>query len=230
VAGYVAPSTIVTVSTGSVRVHQSTATDLLARVNQGVGNSSAGDRWRVNAANSSAVDYIPVRFVDSSGTGFLSPGVEFVDASTASVLSAPGLTYSNSSNDTMRLVGVTQPLPVQVVKTTRTLLSVSSTITSTASTAFYALVAGSASTIHRVFAYSITSTAVTPMAVEFLSATNTVLWGVDVGSASSGVTGANLAVTPPGSLFQTAASAALNIRLGSTGVQVRISAGYFSES
>lgn len=51
----------------------SSAADLLARVNQGIGNSSAADRWRVETGNSSAADYRAVRLVDSSGTGYHGP-------------------------------------------------------------------------------------------------------------------------------------------------------------
>jgi hypothetical protein len=121
VAGAAGGSTIMTVSTGSVRVHQSsaadlnvtvsgyvapsttitirqsTATDLLARVNQGVGNSSAADRWRVNAANSSAQDYIPVRFTD--GSTFLAPTVDYTHGSTltASTVAGPAVMLRASS-------------------------------------------------------------------------------------------------------------------------------------
>jgi hypothetical protein len=202
------------------------------RVNVVAGAAAGSTNVTVSrtVGNSSAADYMPVRIVDSSGTGFLAPGLEYVDGSTTSTLAAPGLAYRNSSNDTMRLVGLGTPLPVQLVKSTPTRASVSSTFVSTASSAFYELIPNATSTVRCVYAYSITSTAASPFAVEFLSGTNTVIWGVDVGSGSSGVSGANLAVTPPGSLFQTAAGASMNLRFGATGVQVRVSAAYFNES
>lgn len=353
VAGY---STVVSVSTGSIRVHQSTATDLLARVNQGAGNSSAADRWRVNVANSSASDYLPVRIVDSSGTGFLTPGNEYTAGSTYSSFAGPTIAYNNSSNDTYRTVGVATPLPAQLLSSSggnpydstnraynvnvvagaasgstiatisrflstsgdpvtvgdtanaairvnvvagaaggstivtvstgsvrvhqssaadltatvtfastgntvqarvttssggavngstsyhssnhtfmglnvRPLMpvmnSVSTTVTSTASSHFYELISSGALLQKRVYAYSVTSTAASPLALEFVSGTNTVVWSLDVGSGSSGVTGANLAVPPPGALFQTAFSGNLNLRLASTGVGVRVSLAYY---
>lgn len=101
VAGAAGGSTTMTVSTGSVRVHQSTATDLLARVNQGVGNSTAADRWRVMVANSSAADFIGVQLVDSSGTGFHGPTkplpISVTDSSNAVV--KPG----DSANNALRV-------------------------------------------------------------------------------------------------------------------------------
>lgn len=101
VAGAAGGSTIVTVSTGSVRVHQSTATDLLARVNQGIGNSTLADRWTVFTANSSAADYNAVRLVDSSGTGYHGPTkplpIAVTDSSNAVV--KPG----DSANNALRV-------------------------------------------------------------------------------------------------------------------------------
>lgn len=84
-----------------VTVYQSTATDLLARVNQGVGISTLADRWLVNVANSSAADFIGVRLVDSSGTGFYGPTkpqpIAVTDSSNAVV--KPG----DSANNALRV-------------------------------------------------------------------------------------------------------------------------------
>lgn len=206
-----------------------------------------GDPILVDAVSQLATDYWPVRMVDSSGTGFASLGIDYTDGSTTSTLAAGALSYVNGSNTTMRVVGTTQPLPVQlrtsagtelsastgfVAGSTAALLdvrpsvpslySVSTTVTSTASTAFYELLSSNALS-RRVCAYLVTSTAAAAMSVEFMSGTNTTMWGLDIGSGSSGVTGANLAVPGPAYLFATAAGAAVNLRLGSTGVQVRVS-------
>lgn len=236
----------------TLRVSQSTAADLLmtlgdptstasiARVINGAPSTEAGlvtrtlsytggDTWRVEAGSTAAANYFPVRIVDSSGSGFAPLGLEYPDGSTTSTLAAGGLSYNNSSNNTMRMVGITQPWPVQIVKSYPTRSNVVSTVVSTASTAFYELVSSAAGLAKCVYAFSVTSTAAAPLSVEFLSGTNTVVWAVDIGSGSSGVTGANLAVAPPGALFQTASAANLNLRLGSTGVQVRVSLGIFSE-
>lgn len=250
----------------------SSAVDLQARVNQGVGNSSAGDRWLTGSmpnstvwassagfhfdssgalqvttlgtlstivtvartvGNSSAADYMPVRIVDSSGTGFATIGIDYTDASTTSTLAAPSLTYNNGSNATMRLVGTTQPLPVQLRTGTLNIASTTSFITSTHSTAVYALVSSAAVQV-KVFAVHVTSTHTRPSTVMFMSSLVGDLWGGQFGSGSSGVTGFNMAVTPPAYLFATRLNEALNVRIeeGSTVTSTtlaRISISYFTE-
>lgn len=251
----------------------SSAVDLQARVNQGVGNSSLADAWQVRTSpqstlwassagfhfnssgelqvvnsvapstvvtiarmvgNSSASDFMPVRIVDSSGTGFLAPGLEYVDGSTTSTLAAPSLSYNNGSNTTMRLVGLTQPLPVQI-RTGLAFESTTALITSTNSTAVYALVSSVAASVHKVFAVAFTSTHTRPSTVVFMSSLVGDIWGAQFGSGSSGVTGFTLAVTPPAFLFKTRASEALNVRIedpstaaNSTTV-ARVSFSYFTE-
>ena len=136
--------------------------------------------------------------------------------------STGGLMHRNTpAQSTSHGVVVREALPA--------LLSTGTEVTSSASTAFYTLIAGSASTTHRVFAFSVTSTIVTPGAVDFLSGTNATKWKVGLGSASSGVMGANLATSPPGYLFATDTGAALSFRAGTTGVY-RVSISYFSVS
>lgn len=179
--------------------------------------------------SSAATDYLAVRIVDSSGNNWASLGVDYTNGSTTSTLVGNGLVYNNSSNDTMRVVGLTQPLPVQLVKSTPTRNSTTVNINSSASSAFYALISSVAGVAPCVYAYAITSTAVTPMLVEFVSDTSAPKWGLMIGSASSGVTGANLAVSPPGAIFQGGTASAINVRLGSTGVDVRVSVSWFTE-
>ena len=245
----------------------SSAVDLQARVNQGVGNSSAADRWLTGSmpnstvwassagfhfdssgalqvttigtlstivtvarmvGNSSAVDSMPVRIVDSSGTGFLAPGLEYTDGSTTSTLAAPGLSYINGSNTTMRMVGITQPLPVQFVTVTPTLQSTSILVNIGTAGGSTTLQSSVASQSHKVFAFSVTSTVVLSSCA-FISSAGTEKWGLLIGSQSSGVTGANLAVTPPGFLFKTAAGEALGFSASSTGLY-RVSISYFTEA
>jgi hypothetical protein len=106
---------------------------------------------------------------------------------------------------------------------------------STASSAVYALVSSAASTRFAVYAYSITSTASGLITVDFMSSgagngggSTGNIWSLDLGSQSSGITGANLAVSPPAWLFRTSASEPLNMRLSSTNVQVRVSLSWFT--
>jgi len=213
---------------GIVNVTDSTNNAINVNVVAGAAAGSTNVTVGRMVGNSSAQDYMPVRIVDSSGTGFLPPGLEYTDGSTTSTLAAPSLSYNNSSNNTMRVVGLSQPLPVQLRTGALTFTSAGSSVTSSASSAFYPVVSSAAGAQH-VFAYSVTSTAVTPFRLEFLSGTGTVVWSVLLGSASSGVTGANLAVSPPGRLFSAAAASPLQVRLGSTGVEVVLGLSWFTE-
>lgn len=112
-----------------------------------------------------------------------------------------------------------------------TIQSTTVTLNSSASTALYALVSSVASQRQKVFAYHVTSTATAATKLIFQSSNGTaVKFHVGFGSGSSGVTGANLSVTPPAWLFATAAGEALNATLSSTGVNVDVSISYFSEA
>lgn len=106
--------------------------------------------------------------------------------------------------------------------------SVYSTVVSTASTAFYTLVSSVASMKCVVRGYSVTSTAVSAVPIFFYSGTNTVLWHTEVGSGSSGVTGANFGLND--GVFETAAGAPLNVQFGSTGVEIKLSIAYHPEA
>lgn len=206
----------------------STAADAVIRVDQGLSNSSAADRWPVSAANSSASNYTPVRIVDSSGTGFASLGLDYTDGSTTSTLAAPGVSYANGSNATMRLVSVTQPLPVQVRTGTLTFGSTTILVNMQTAGGSTTLVSSVASATHKVFAYSVMSTIVATSTGTFLSSAASDVWGLLLGSGSSGVSGANLAVTPPAYLFKTATGEALGFSATSSGLY-RVSISYFTE-
>jgi len=79
-----------------------------------VAGSAASTVVTVNGnASSNSSLYLPVRL--SNGTAFLTPGTDYTDASTASNLAGPALTFDNGSNATMRIVGISQGLPVNVV-------------------------------------------------------------------------------------------------------------------
>jgi len=79
-----------------------------------------------------------------------------------------------------------------------------------------------------VTAYSITSTNQTPAHWGFFSSNGALLWPITLAALSSGVAGANLAVAPPGYLFRTNASDALNFKTnGSTVAGVQLGVSYF---
>lgn len=182
-------------------------------------------------AGDSANNAVRVNLVASAAGG-----LEYTDGSTTSTLAAPGVAFNNSSNNTMRLVGSSTPLPVQLRTGGLTLESTTATITSTHSTAVYALVSSAAGLRHKVYAFHVTSTHTNPSTLVFMSSAAHDLYHVGFGSGSSGVTGANLAVTPPAFLFATASANALNVRIegGNSTVTsttlARVSFSYFSEA
>lgn len=102
VAGAAAGSTIVTVSTivGVVTV-------------------------RPEASSNSSV-YMPVRI--TNGTAFLGAASDYTDGSTYTDLTGPGLVFNNSSNNTMRLAGLTTPFPVQVTDSSNAAVKVGDSV------------------------------------------------------------------------------------------------------
>ena len=203
VAGYVAPSTIVTISTGSVRVHQSTASDL-----QMTATPLAGSTWNVRPLQSSAADLQMTGRVNTSSGGA-------VEGSTTSP--TPGV------------------LGLHIRPVLGTLLSTTALITSTASTAIYALVSSAAGVRHKVFAYAVMSTHTRPSTFVFASSNASDKWALMLGSGSSGITGANLAASPPSWIFHTEVGEALTVRFednsSAASTQIaRVSISYFTEA
>lgn len=83
---------------------------------------------------------------------------------------------------------------------------------------------------HCVFAFSVMSTVVGISSCAFLSSLGTAeRWGLLLGTQSSGITGANLACTPPGFLFQTNTADPLGFSASSSGLY-RVSVSWFSEA
>ena len=211
-----------------VRAAQSTATDLLTAIGAVQASTLVQNSTR----------FVAVRLTD--GSSFVALGGDYTDGSTTSTLAGPALTYSNSSNDTMRMVGVAQPLPVQIRSGTLSLLSTTVVVTSTNSTHRYELISSAASVRHKVFAYFVGSTHTNPSSATFQSSglannAGSDKWTVNFGSGSSGMTGANLAVTPPAFIFATAVNEPLTIRVegGSSAtstVVVRVSISYITEA
>lgn len=106
-------------------------------------------------------------------------------------------------------------------------------ISSSNSTAIASLVSSAAGLRVKVYGYAFMSTSVTPSTLHFWSSlVNGPKFSIGFGSGSSGMTGANMAVTPPAFLFQTAASEALNytIESASTNQGGRLSFSFFKEA
>jgi hypothetical protein len=177
---------------------------------------------------------------DSSGalqiTGASNSTMVTVRQSTAADLQA---TVTPASTTWAVQAAITQPIStatpahgssaVLVRQVISSLQSATVEVTSSNSTALYTVLS-SAAVAQRVFAFSITSTAAVPSTLLFMTASTTHLWGVGFGSGSSGVTGANLAVAPPGFLFAAAAGEALQcvIQAASTGQSARISVSWLT--
>ena len=117
---------------------------------------------------------------------------------------------------------------VLVRQVVSSLQSATVVITSSHSTALYDILSSAAAS-RKVFAFSLTSTAAVPSTFLFMSASTNQHWGVGFGSGSSGVTGANLSVSPPGALWVVPAGEALQavIQAGSTGQGARVSVSWF---
>src|SRR3990167_3873802 len=104
-------------------------------------------------------------------------------------------------------------------------------ITSSNSTAVYALISSAAGLKQKVYAYFIGSTTTVPSTLIFMSSLTIDRWAGMFGSGSSGATGANLSVTPPAFLFESDAANALACRVesGSTRQVTRLGLSWFAE-
>lgn len=118
-----------------------------------------------------------------------------------------------------------------------TLQSTTILVTSTHSTAIYPIISSVASQQHKVFAYFVGSTHTTPSTLIFCSSASGSdfhHWSVNFGSGSSGMTGANMAVTPPGFIFAGLSQNALNVKVeGGSSVAstciVRVAVSWYTE-
>ena len=118
--------------------------------------------------------------------------------------------------------------------------STSILVTSTHSTSHYTLASSVAGLKHKVRAYFVGSTHTNPSTLIFLSSTEAAgagaeRWHVNFGSGSSGITGANMALSGPDFIFETLAADALAVRIegGSSvtaTVVARVSVSWFTEA
>jgi hypothetical protein len=82
----------------------------------------------------------------------------------------------------------------------------------------------------KVYAYSITSTAQAVNTLSFASSLANPIWTVQMQSISSGISGANLAVSPPAWLFATEANSPLVFKITGTTGSYHLSFSYFVEA
>jgi hypothetical protein len=249
VAGAAAGSTVVSVSTGSVRVHQSSAADLNVTV---AGYSTTANvsslAGRVFVDQNSTIWPVQVSTIQGAVITRSSAANMLVTAyqSTAADLQVTASQNSTAWSVLSRLTtssggalegSTTRPAANVLGLYTRpvfpSLESTRTVITSSNSTALYTLQSSAAGLRHRVFAYLLTSTETTPSTLVFYSSNTIDRWAIPFGSGSSGITGANLAVSPPAWLFQTDAANALRCvieKAASTQCIVSLSYSHFTEA
>jgi hypothetical protein len=214
VAGAAGGSTIVTVSTGSVRVQQSSAVDLQATVAQ------ASTTWAVQLSQySTTVNVSSLAgkvLVDQNSTVWQ---VQINGNSTVTLDTSLQSTTTPSSNSSGLVVR--QALP-HIFTTASSNAFASTTL---------AIQSSAANTRIYVTAYSILTTSAGPTALSFRSS-GTLVWPLILAAVSSAISGANLAVSYPSYLFRTVGgSDALNLHTqGSTGGGFRVGVSYFKSS
>ena len=217
VAGY---STIATISTGSVRVHQSTAADLNVTV-AGYSTIATVSTGSVRVHQSTAADLLAT----------VSPGsTTWTVQSRVTTSSGGGVEGSTTTQSTGGVLGLNVREVMPSGRQSTTLV-----ITSTHSTALYALISSAAALKQKVTAYFVGSTHTNPSTLVFMSSNAIDRWAINFGSGSSGITGANLATVAPDWLFETDAANALNCRIeGGSSVTstviARVSIKWFSEA
>ena len=81
---------------------------------------------------------------------------------------------------------------------------------------------------NKVFAYSVMSTSTTATEIGFYDGA-TLKWPLVLQAQAGGITGANLAVSPPGWLFAGSTGAPLTLQVPSSLAGYRVAIGYFQE-
>jgi hypothetical protein len=202
VAGYVAPSTIVTVSTGSVRVHQSSAADL----------------------NVTVAGYVAPSTIVTVSTG--SVRVHQSTASDLNVTAVQGGVWSvNVGTHLQSTVAPSSGSSGLVVRQVIDNILTTASTNAFASTSLVIQSSGAALRSY-VTAYTITSTVQAPTKVAFYSS-GTMTWPLVLAALSSAVAGVNLAVAAPAYLFRSAASEALTLQVPSSVAGFKVGVSYF---
>lgn len=204
-------------STWSVRPVQSSAADL-----QVTATPVAGSIWNVRALQSSAADLnVTVAGYSTVGTVSTVSGRVLVDQNSTvwptQVSSVAGRVLVDQ-NSTVWSMQWTLP----------TLLSTSRSTVGNNSTR-ETLVSSVAGQRVFVYAYSITSTVQAVNDVGFFSSNANLLWPLVLQSLSSGISGANLAVSPPAFLFATATANPLTFGVTGTTGTYKLGLAYFQQ-
>ena len=202
-------------SSQSVQVKNSTIGDLLASVQQ---NSTV---WQVQIPSSQSVQ------VKNSTIGDLLASVQ--QNSTVWQTQAK---IQDSSGVGPNILGTRPSTGAQGIAVRHVLNDLQSTCFSTIGNGATSatVVSSGASLRHKVFAYSITSTAQAVNTLTFASSLGNPIWHVAMQAFSSGISGANLAVTPPAWLFATESASPLVFKVTGTTGSYHLSFSYFSEA
>ena len=272
-------STVITISTGSLRVHQSTAADLQATVGQAstvwavqlpssqsfqAKNSTIGDLlasvqqnstvWQVQipssqsfqAKNSTIGDLLASVQQNSTTWAVQIPSTQSFQAKNSTIGDLLASVQQNStvwqvqakiqdsSAVSPNIVGTRPTTGAQGFAVRQVYNDLQSTGFSTIgnNSTSSTVVSSAAGLRVKVYAYSITSThnGAAANTLSFNSSLADLLWPMSLRALSSGITGANLAVSPPGWLFATAAGSPLVFKVtGGTG-SYHLGLSYFVEA
>jgi hypothetical protein len=207
-----------------VTVYQSTASELQATV-----TPAAGSTWSVRPLQSSQAD-LRVTVYQSSAAELLATvtptagstwNVRPLQSSAADlqVTATIGTNLQSTAAPSSNSSGLTVRQVIDNILTTASTNAFASTTLSIQSSG--------ANLRSYVVAYSITSTDGTPARVAFYSS-GTMTWPIRLSALSSGISGANLAVSAPAYLFRTAANEALSLqKSGSTLAGYHVAVSYF---
>jgi hypothetical protein len=198
---------------GRVRAQNSTIGDLLASVQQNSTVWAVQVDGRVRAQNSTIGDLLAS--VQQNST---------VWQTQAAIRDSSGIGFGGST--TRPTTGAQGQLVRVVLNDLQSTAFSTMGNNSTSST----IVSSAASVRHKVYAYSITSTVQAVNTLTFASSLANMLWTVQMQAFSSGISGANLAVTPPAWLFATESASPLVFKVTGTTGTYHLSFSYFSEA
>jgi hypothetical protein len=218
VAGYVAPSTTVTVN-GNASSNSSLY--IPVRLTNGTAFLSAGTDY---ADGSTASNIVGPTITYDNGTNATMRGVSLT----------LGLPVRNTTSSGGGIEGSTATpahtvLGMHVRQALSSLQSTTVLLTSSNSTVILPIISSVAGMKHKIYAYAVfASTSGNPSTLVFLSNSTTPRWAVGL---SSGFSGAVQSVTPPAFLFESVAQAnmAAVIESASTAITARVSLSWFTE-
>lgn len=237
VAGAAAGSTLVTVRQSTVgdfraAVYQSTAADLnvtVAGYSTTVNVSSLGGAVIVR---SSAANFLASVYQSTAADLNVTVAGYSTTVNVSSLGGVVAAKIQDSSGVSPNILG-TRPSTAAQGLAVRTILNdIQSTCFSTLgnNSTSATVVTSVAAVRHKVFAYSITSTVQAVNTLTFASSLANPLWQVQMQAFSSGISGANLAVSPPSWLFATEAASPLVFKVTGTTGTYHVSFSYFTEA